>query len=51
MYIITIRQERQPARSKIMTSTEKAKVIREALKESGFNQKQISVKNSFQATL
>ena len=30
-----------------MTSTEKAKAIREALKEAGFNQKQISVKKQF----
>ena len=30
-----------------MTSTEKAKAIRTALKEAGFNQKQISVKKQF----
>lgn len=30
-----------------MTSTEKAKAIRAALKEAGFNQKQISVKKQF----
>lgn len=32
-----------------MTSTEKAKAIRTALKEAGFNQKQISVKKQFGA--